>query len=239
MIEYNRMLRLLSVTGLTLVIGWLFCSPAVGQKGIQPAVPVMDIRAYRSSIAENPSNRLVALDSVIPLLKKDIRYAGTNNFTGRKVYESPGAFTRWEVATALKAVADTLERLGLGLMLYDAYRPYRATKIFWELVSDERYVASPLKGSRHNRGAAVDVTLYKLEDGSVLPMPTEYDDFSDNAHSRASAKNEEAIRNRTLLQKVMVDAGFELFETEWWHFDFKGWEVFPLLDVSFEDLSRN
>jgi len=195
----------------------------------------MDAVAYRTSLIENAALRLIPLDSMIPRLKKDIRYAGTNNFTRRKIYQSPGAYARMEVAQALKRAADTLETIGLGLVIFDAYRPYSATKIFWELIGDERYVASPLKGSRHNRGAALDVSLYRLSDGQLLEMPTDYDDFSERAHARADTTSKEAAKNRTLLQKIMTDAGFELFETEWWHFDFKGWNRYPLMDVSFEE----
>lgn len=191
---------------------------------------------YLNSVLADNRQRLISLDSIVPGLRFDIRYATANNFTGRVVYSKAAAYARIEVANALKRVADSLKSLGMGLLIYDAYRPYSATVQFWELIGDDRYVANPARGSRHNRGCAVDVGLYDLIDGEPLPMPTQYDDFSEAAFADAACAFPAACRNRRILQLVMTWAGFSIFETEWWHFDFKGWESYPLLDVSFEEL---
>ncbi len=198
---------------------------------------VLDKAGYVKTIVANATHRLFSIDSLpVSNIKLEIRYSTANNFTGEPVYNRPAAYARFEVAQALRLVADSLKSLGMGLLIYDAYRPYSATVRFWELIGDERYVANPQKGSRHNRGCAVDVGLYDLIDGENLPMPTAYDDFTEQAHAEAECTTAPACRNRRVLQLVMTWAGFRIFETEWWHFDYKGWEEFPVLDVSFEDL---
>jgi D-alanyl-D-alanine dipeptidase len=192
---------------------------------------------YELAYLNDEKQRLVNLDSLpVNNIRFDIRYNTTNNFTGKVVYTHAAAYARVEVAEALKRVADSLKSLGMGLLIYDAYRPYSATVQFWELIGDERYVANPARGSRHNRGCAVDVSLYDLFDGNPLQMPTEYDDFSEKASAFADCELAAACRNRRVLQLVMTWAGFDIFDTEWWHFDFKGWEGYPILDVSFEDV---
>jgi D-alanyl-D-alanine dipeptidase len=119
--------------------------------------------------------------------------------------------------------------------MYDCYRPLSVQKKFWALVPDERYVANPAKGSRHNRGMAVDLTVVDRE-GRELAMPTPYDDFTERAHRDFMNLSPEQLRNRELLEKVMVKHGFEPFPTEWWHFDFKGWEAYPVMDTPFRDI---
>ena len=186
------------------------------------------------------SHNLIDLQKIIPTIKLDIRYATTNNFTGKKVYSfATGApvkcFLQKPAAQALKKVQDELAILGLSLKVFDGYRPLSVQHIFWQLLPDERYVADPKKGSRHNRGCAVDVTLVKL-DGTDIMMPTDFDDFTERAHSDYMNLPSEAVKNRTLLRTVMEKHGFTVLATEWWHFDFKGWEHYPVLDVSLEEL---
>ena len=179
--------------------------------------------------------RLADVAAVNPRIRLDIRYATSNNFTGHKVYDEARCFLQTEVARSLSRVQKDLERQGLGLKVYDCYRPLSVQKKFWALVPDERYVANPAKGSRHNRGAAVDLTLINAK-GEELPMPTPYDDFTEKAHRDYRNLPEQAIRNREILEKAMVRRGFVPLPTEWWHFDAAGWEAYPVLDIDFARL---
>ncbi|HET6409643.1 MAG TPA: M15 family metallopeptidase [Chthoniobacteraceae bacterium] len=181
-------------------------------------------------------DELIEITQVNPRIRIDVRYATADNFVGKPVYPSAKCFLRREVAERLSKVQVELETLGLGLKVWDGYRPLSVQKEFWKLVPDERYVASPVKGSRHNRGAAVDLTLVDRE-GKELEMPTKYDDFTEEAGAYAPC-SERALENRKVLQRVMTANGFEIFPTEWWHFDAKGWEKYEILDLSFDQLSR-
>lgn len=192
--------------------------------------------AYQREIGENDLMELIDLGDYIPHLAFDIRYAGTNNFTGLQVYTSGRAFLRKAVAEALAKAEAELNSMGLGLKIYDAYRPYAATLKFYALVKNTDFVAAPWVGSRHNRGAAVDVTLIDLQTGDELLMPTAYDDFTEKANPACTALPEEAIQNRDLLVGVMRKHGFTVFQTEWWHFDFRGWEQYGLLDMPFDSI---
>ncbi len=170
----------------------------------------------------------------------DVRYATTNNFTGKKVYPSARCFLQKEAADALNLVQQELEKQELGLKIWDAYRPLSVQKIFWEIYPNENYVADPAKGSRHNRGCAVDVTLVDLKTGEELTMPSAFDDFSEKAHRNYDKMAPEARKNCKLLQDVMEKYGFRGVPTEWWHFDFVGvdtqpgkevWKNYPVSDI--------
>ncbi len=172
-----------------------------------------------------------------PSMLLDIRYATANNFTGQPVYPSARCFLRADIARRLSAVQARLQSQGLGLKVFDCYRPFSVQEIFWKIMPDERYVLEPVrkdgkmvKSSRHNRGAAVDVTLVDSS-GAEMPMPTEYDDFSDRAHRGSPNASPEAARNSTLLEQAMKAQGFIPLSTEWWHFDGPGWEAFEPLDL--------
>lgn len=191
---------------------------------------------YLETIEANNDNRLVDLEEFIPSVVIDVKYATTENFTGKQLYPYPGAYLRYPAAVALRNVQEELIEKGLGLKVWDAYRPYSATVLMWDYVRDPRYVADPRSGSRHNRGCAVDVTLIDLETGEELPMPTPYDDFTERAHIDYTDLPEEALQNRELLIDVMQRHGFEPLASEWWHFDYKNWREFDLMDVSFEVL---
>ncbi len=194
------------------------------------------VEDYQNELNLHPDNELVNLIEVLPELVLDIRYATHNNFTHDIVYELPMAFLRRPVAEALAEVQKELKVHGLGLKIFDAYRPYKATLAFWNLVGDTKFVASPMKGSRHNRGAAVDLTLIVLATGSELIMPTAYDDFTEKASPACSSVSEPARANRDFLIRIMKRHGFSVFPTEWWHFDYKHWERFGLMDLSFTQL---
>jgi D-alanyl-D-alanine dipeptidase len=191
---------------------------------------------YNQSVLENPNNQLVDLESFVPGIILDIRYATTNNFTNQKVYESAKAFARWPVAKSLKIIQHELKKQNFSLKVYDAYRPYSATVLFYEIYKDTTYVASPWSGSRHNRGAAVDVSIVDLSTGEEIQMPTGFDSFDQSAHPDFMELPENVLQNRELLVTMMQKHGFRVYDSEWWHYDFIGWEGFPLMDISFEKL---
>lgn len=170
----------------------------------------------------------------------DIRYATARNFLGVPVYRSPGAYLQRPAAEALVTVQHQLEQQGLGLLIFDAYRPWYVTWIFWQATPPplREFVADPARGSRHNRGCAVDLTLCDLRTGAPLPMPTDYDDFSPRAHIDYPGADPVARANRDLLRSVMEQAGFEPYPPEWWHYDFHEWRNYPILNLSFEELER-
>lgn len=192
-------------------------------------------------------NELIELITLNPNIQLDIRYATTNNFTGKIIYPHTRCYLRKEAAYSLMAVIKELEPLGLSLKVFDGYRPLEAQKILWNAVSDrfpdetERalYVANPTAGSRHSRGTAVDLTLINLRTGAELEMPSGYDDFSEKAHRAYDLMPSEKIRiNCKLLELIMEKHNFEPQSTEWWHFDYSGWQPLAVLDVSFDELNQ-
>ena len=193
--------------------------------------------SYDSLLRLNPNEKLKLLN--VKGFKSDIRYATSNNFTHQMVYDTAVIFLATDAHKALLGVIDDLKKQNLGLVIYDAYRPYQYTIKFWELIHDDRYVANPSKGSRHNRGCAIDVGLYNLLTDEYLLMPTPYDDFSEKAGlSSSNDWTKEQKKNIALLQAAMIKNGFQTFSTEWWHFDFKGWAAHPIFDVSFQYLLK-
>jgi zinc D-Ala-D-Ala dipeptidase len=184
-------------------------------------------------------DELVELDKFIPGIVLDIRYATTNNFTGQTLYPSSRCFLRKPVAENLRAVQMELATQGLGLKVFDGFRPLSVQKKMWEVFPHPGYVADPKKGSRHNRGAAVDLTLIRLSDSAELPMPTAFDDFTTKAHRDFNDLPEEVIRNRTLLETLMTKHGFIGLPTEWWHFDDANWKRYPIMDVPAARVERD
>jgi zinc D-Ala-D-Ala dipeptidase len=178
---------------------------------------------------------LVDVQKINPRIKVEIRYATENNFTGKKLYSVGKCFLRKFVAFKLDSVQKELENYGLGIKVWDCYRPLSVQKILWSIVPDERYVANPSKGSRHNRGCAVDLTLVDSL-GNELPMPTGYDDFTEKAHRNYFNLPDTLIKNRMILENVMRKYGFIPLSTEWWHFDCEGWENFSILDIPLEEI---
>lgn len=181
---------------------------------------------------------LVELSRLDSTLKLDIRYATANNFTGRKIYGQPRAFLQRPAAQAMLRAHRNLKKRGYGLIIFDGYRPWRVTKTFWDITPDERkqFVADPNRGSRHNRGCAVDVSLYDLKTGRALEMPTDYDDFSARAYPGYTGGSAVARARRDLLRRVMEREGFTVYPTEWWHFDYKDWKQYRILNLSFLEL---
>lgn len=174
------------------------------------------------------------LDTTIVL---DIRYATTNNFTCIKVYDEAKFFLRTEPAQKILEAQKELKSLGLGLKIFDGYRPLSVQKKFWQIMPDERYVADPKKGSRHNRGAAVDLTLID-KNGNEIPMSTPYDDFTEKASRNYMDLPAQIIINRKFLEDIMAKYGFTGLPTEWWHFDYNGWEKYEILDLNFNELEK-
>ncbi len=196
------------------------------------------LKDYQQQVNINADNRMVDLEKTIHGIVLDIRYANSNNFTREKIYTAPKAFARLQVAKALQKVQDSLATFKFGLKIYDAYRPYAASLRFFEVYPDTNFVANPRYGSRHNRGCAVDLTLVELATGKEIPMPTEYDDFTEKANPNYSDLPENVKSNRQLLFGIMSHFGFSHYPTEWWHFDFTGWENYKLMDLSFEELEN-
>ena len=191
---------------------------------------------YAQIVAKNSYRELVNLKVLLNHAVFDIRYATTNNFTGKVVYKSPEAFLCAPAAESLEKVEIDLAKLGVGLKIFDAYRPYQATLKFWEIVKDPNYAAAPETGSRHNRGCAVDVALIFIDSQNELEMPTPFDDFSKRAGSDYMDLSQAAIENRALLKKSMEKYGFKQLSSEWWHFDYQGYSAYPVLDIPFEKL---
>lgn len=227
-IQGNHFERMNVLKFTILVLGLTCCNQ-------QPDV-IRDVNAYKRTVDDNPDMQLINLREVIPDAIFDIRYATDNNFTGQVIYKTPFAYARAPVASALRQLQDSLQSLGLSLVVFDAYRPYSATVLFYKVFPDSRFVADPRYGSRHNRGCAVDVTLANSTTGEYLPMPTEFDDFTEQAHPDFPHVSDTVKSNRTRLIDLMDYYGFSVYPSEWWHFDYNGWEAYPLMDVLPEDI---
>ena len=178
----------------------------------------------------------VDIRSINPRIALDIRYATTNNFVKQKLYPEARCILRASVAQQLSQVQTQLEKRGLGLKAYDCYRPLSVQRRLWEILPDSRYVADPATGSRHNRGAAVDLTVVDRT-GKELEMPTGFDDFTARAGRSYKELPDLVLKNRQLLEDAMVKGGFVPLSTEWWHFDGRGWQNFSIRDVSFEEIA--
>lgn len=197
------------------------------------------IDAYKQSLKTNPENELVDLEKAIPGIVLDVRYATTNNFTKEKIYDLPKAYARKPVAIALKKAQEEFNKLGYGIKVYDGYRPYSATVKFYEVMKgDTMYVASPYKGSKHNRGCALDLTIVDLKTKEELKMPTEWDTASKESWADAPVSDPVVAKNRNTLISIMEKNGFKVYSAEWWHFDFVGWQKYDVMDIEFEELGK-
>ena len=180
---------------------------------------------------------LIKLDKTIKL---DIRYATANNFVGRPVYPEARAFLQRPAAEAVVRVHRALKKEGLGIVVYDGYRPWSITKLFWEVVREDqkKFVADPAKGSKHNRGCAIDLGIYDLKTGKAIPMPSAYDEFTERASPDYKGGTAEETANREKLRKLMEAEGFTVNPNEWWHFDHNGWQDYAIYDISFKDAAK-
>jgi D-alanyl-D-alanine dipeptidase len=211
---------------------------------IQPVRPVAELRA--EALKARPPGEtgyffpsdLVDLAKLDPRMKLDIRYATGDNFLSTPVYSSARAFLQGPAADALLRAHRALLAQGYGLLIFDAYRPWYVTKIFWDATPADKheFVADPAKGSRHNRGCAVDLTLYDLKTGREVEMTGVYDEMTERSHPTYTGGTLEQRRLRDLLRAAMEKHGFKVFDTEWWHFDYKDWQRYAIQNVAFEQL---
>ena len=203
--------------------------------------PVTDkLNDYNAQVKKDSAKKMVELKTFVPGIVYDLRYATANNFMHRRIYpeKTTITFMRLPAAKALQKVQKELYENGLGLKIFDAYRPFSVTVKFWELVHDERYVANPSKGSGHNRGIAVDLTIINLKTGRELDMGTGFDNFTDTAHQTFTNLPEEILQNRGLLRSTMEKYGFKALDTEWWHFFLNNGSKFEILDIDFKKLKK-
>jgi D-alanyl-D-alanine dipeptidase len=218
-------------------------SPAVFR--IEPLRPVDELR--REALAAQPpaepgkfrKTQLVDLTSLDPGMRLDIRYAGTDNFLSTPLYSQARAFLQKPAARALLRAQRALRKQGYGVLIHDAYRPWYVTKIFWDATPHDKrdYVADPGQGSRHNRGCAVDLTLYDLKTGHAVEMPSLYDEMSERAWPGYRGGSVEQRRRRDLLRAAMEKEGFTVYPNEWWHFDYRDWPQYRIGNIRFEEVA--
>lgn len=171
----------------------------------------------------------------------DVRYATADNFIGRAVYPQARVFLQRPAADALLRAHARLADLRLGLLVFDGYRPWRVTKLFWDAVSGEKrlFVADPAQGSRHNRGCTVDLSLYHLDSGLEAAMPSAFDEMNEKAYPDYAGGAEAARTLRDFLRQAMEAEGFSVHPREWWHFDYRDWAEYAILDWTFADIPPN
>ena len=218
---------------------------ATHQLLIKPVKPISEL--LKEALAASPPQEkgsfrkpdLVELAPLDPAIHLDIRYATSNDFLGTPVYTQARAFLQRPAAEALLRVLHKLQPLGYGLLIHDAYRPWYVTKIFWDATPPEGkiFVADPAQGSRHNRGCAADLTLYDLASGKPIEMPGTYDEMSPRSFPNYPGGTSLQRWHRDLLRRAMESEGFTVYEAEWWHFDYKDWREYPILNIPFEQLN--
>ena len=217
-----------------------------GQLRLTPVRPVPElIQIARTETPPAETGDFLTPDLVEPArldptIHLDIRYASTNNFLGSVFYSSPRAFLQRPAAEAVVRAARALRPLGYGLLIHDAYRPWYVTKVFWDATPAESrwLVANPAHGSKHNRGAAVDITLYDLATGKPVEMPSTYDEATPRAMSNFPGGTSRQRYHRAVLRRFLEAEGFTVNPSEWWHFDYRDWQRYPILNRTFEELLR-
>ena len=216
------------------------------QLRITPLRPMADL-LREATAAEPPKESgdfrtpdLVELTALDPSIKLEVRYATTNNFLGTVFYSQARAFMQRPAAEALVRAHRKLKKLGYGLLIHDAYRPWYVTKMFWDATPDDKklFVADPSQGSRHNRGCAVDLTLYDLKSGKPVQMVSTYDETTDRAFADYPGGTSLQRWQRHVLREAMEAEGFTVYPAEWWHFDYRDWRSYPIMNVRFENIGR-
>ncbi len=201
--------------------------------------------AFSQTAAPKESNKreahLIELITLDPSIKLDIRYATDNNFVGRPVYPEARAFLQKPAAAAVVRVHKKLKEKGLGIVIFDGYRPWTITKLFWDVVPEDKrkFVANPAKGSKHNRGCAIDLSIFDLKTGQLIDMPSGYDEFTERASPDYKGGTPQQTANREMLRKLMEAEGFTVNPNEWWHFDYKSWQDYAIYDISFEEAGKS
>lgn len=211
---------------------------------ITPVRPIAELRAEALKTTPPEEKRsfervaLIELTKIDSSIHLDIRYATSNNFVGEPVYEQARAFLQGPAAYALRRVSEKLHTRGYGLLVYDAYRPWYVTKLFWEAtpVDKREFVGDPAQGSRHNRGCAVDLTLYDLKTGAPVAMPSGYDEMTPRAYATYAGGSMAAKEHRALLRAAMESENFFPMPEEWWHYDYKDWQGYEILNLAFDRL---
>jgi D-alanyl-D-alanine dipeptidase len=213
---------------------------------IKPQRPVEELRS--EALAAQPPKEpgefrepdLVEIVTLDPTIKLDIRYATTNNFMSTVFYTQPRAFMQRPAAEALVRVHRGLKERGYGLLIHDAYRPWYVTKMFWDATPEDKriFVADPSKGSRHNRGSAVDLTLYELASGKPVQMVGGYDEMTPRSYPDYPGGTDQQRWLRSVLRTAMEAEDFRVYEFEWWHFDYRDWQKYPILNKRFEELTK-
>jgi D-alanyl-D-alanine dipeptidase len=212
---------------------------------ITPVRPIAELRAEalkaQPPVEPGPFDapQLVELNKADSSIHLEIRYATSNNFLGEAVYEQARAFLQKPAAEALRRASNSLHWKGYGLLVYDAYRPWYVTKIFWEAVPvDKReFVADPAQGSSHNRGCAVDLTLYTLKTGAPVAMQSDYDEMSPRAYADYAGASVEEKQYRAILREAMKSEGFVQRPNEWWHYDYKDCQRYGILNLPFDRIA--
>lgn len=200
---------------------------------------IKDVNILQKQITLDSNKKMVDLLKNVPGLVLDLKYSSTDNFMHQQLYPAiTTTYLRKPAADSLVKVVAELKRLHLGIKIFDAYRPYSVTEKMWEKVKDDRYAADPAKGSGHNRGVSVDLTLIDLKTKMELPMGTGFDNFTDTAHQGFSGLSPEILMNRTILKTVMEKYGFIALSTEWWHFYLPDASSYELLDLPFAALKN-
>jgi D-alanyl-D-alanine dipeptidase len=211
---------------------------------IVPVRPVEELR--KAALAANPppepgefrASDLVELVKLDPTIKLDIRYATSRNFMGTPLYSQARAFLQRPAAEALLRAHHKLKARGYGLLIHDGYRPWYVTKMFWDATppAQHGFVANPATGSRHNRGCAVDLSLYDLRTGRPVEMPGTYDEFSLRSYPSYPGGTSRQRWHRELLRSAMEAEGFTVNSSEWWHFDYRDWKLYRIGNIPFEKL---
>ncbi len=219
--------------------------PEIATFHVKPLRPLKELR--KEALAASPPVEkgdflpadLVELNTVAADFHYDIRYATSNNFLSAPFYSQARAFLERPAAQALAAAAADLKKHGYGVLVHDGYRPWYVTKMFWDATPDNlhTFVADPAKGSKHNRGCAIDMSLYDLKTGKAVEMPSGYDEMTERAHPYYKGASKELTERRDLLRTTMEAHGFSVDPGEWWHFDFSEWRRYPIVNIPFEKLS--
>jgi D-alanyl-D-alanine dipeptidase len=235
----NKIINRFYLKGFAAIIFLTVYLPSVNAQKSTGLKVITRYKTYRKQAETDSLKKMIELRTIMPNIRYDLRYATLNNFMKERLYASgKNTFLRKPVAEALSLVRKELNEKGFDLLIWDAYRPFSVTVQMWKKIGDERYVADPKKGSGHNRGIAVDLTLISLSTGEELNMGTGFDNFSDTAHSTFTQLSPVILQNRQLLRATMEKYGFTVLPTEWWHFYWKNGEEYDVLDLPFVRLKQ-